>query len=76
MVLTQGGYFFIVNTIKNVKIKITIMYSTIPPPFTRELKQPPPFLYAIHYIKYAFFVKQKQLKVILTANRDYDIITM
>nr|DAU55135.1 MAG TPA: hypothetical protein [Caudoviricetes sp.]DAX96523.1 MAG TPA: hypothetical protein [Caudoviricetes sp.]DAZ73048.1 MAG TPA: hypothetical protein [Caudoviricetes sp.] len=34
-----------VNTIKNVKITITAMYSTQSPPFSRESKQPPPFLY-------------------------------
>jgi len=34
-----------VNTIKNVKITITAMYSTQSPPFPRESKQPPPFPY-------------------------------
>jgi hypothetical protein len=34
-----------VNTIKNVKITITAMYSTQSPPFSRESKQPPPFPY-------------------------------
>ena len=36
-----------VNTIKNVNIIITAMYSTISPPFSRELKQPPPFPYSV-----------------------------
>lgn len=34
-----------VNTIKNVKITITAMYSTQSPPFSRESKQPPSFPY-------------------------------
>ena len=38
----QGGYFFMVNTIKNVKITITAMYSTQTPPFIRVVLRPPP----------------------------------
>lgn len=48
----QGGYFFMVNTIKNVKITITAMYSTQTPPFIRESKQPPPFPYQVIIAKY------------------------
>ena len=43
----QDGYFFILKTIiatNNVK---QIMYSKLLPPFARELKQPPPFLYEL-----------------------------
>lgn len=42
-----------VNTIKNVKMIITAMYSTqSPPPLIRESKQPPPFPYQVIIAKY------------------------
>ena len=45
MSLSQGGYFFMLKTIIVTNKVKQIMYSTQTPPFTRELKQPPPFLY-------------------------------
>ena len=42
-----------VNTIKNVKMIITAMYSTqSPPSLIRESKQPPPFPYQVIIAKY------------------------
>ena len=60
----QGGYFFMffitsikaINTIANViKYTISSVIMTYTPPFSRELKQPPPFLYF-------FNISQKILK--------------
>lgn len=53
----QGGYFFMVNTIKNVKITITAMYSTQTPPSIRESKQPPPFPYKVIISNILFMFK-------------------
>ncbi|MGN0558090.1 MAG: hypothetical protein ACI4IS_01410 [Acutalibacteraceae bacterium] len=42
-----------------MKIKITIMYSTIPPPFSRELKQPPLLLYKYIIAQAGLLYKRK-----------------
>lgn len=71
----QGGYFFMffitsikaVNTIANViKYIISSVIMTYTPPFSRELKQPPPFLYAFNISQsFVYFNKNIIIRFLL-----------